>query len=179
MRQYLILGGIGLFILSIITIGMMWVGYSNQEVKLRNNSTAQEEVCEAHFDKMWKVIKQKAQVTEEYKSTFMEVYPELMSGRYGNDDGGAFMKWIQEDNPDFDVSLYKDLMVAIEAQRESFFDDQKRWIDIKLQHDNLLATIPSKWFVGSRPELVINIIKSETTEAVYSTGQENDIELFE
>jgi hypothetical protein len=69
-------------------------------------------------------------------------------------------------------------MVAIEAQREQFFDDQKTLIDIKMQHDNALATFPSSLFVGGREPIIITVITSETTEAVYSTGQENDISLF-
>jgi uncharacterized protein YqiB (DUF1249 family) len=168
-----------------LSVLFMYMSYSNAEVKLRNRAVAQEKVCEANFDKMWKVIKQKAGVTEQYKDGFRDIYVDLIRGRYANTDSSGtvkqsdnLMKWIQESNPVFDVSLYKDLMVAIEAQREAFFDEQKTLIDIKMQHDNCLNTFPSSLFVGSRPVIEIKIITSETTEEVYSTGQENNIELF-
>jgi uncharacterized protein YqiB (DUF1249 family) len=164
---------------------LMYASYSNAEVRLRNRATAQEKVCEANFDKMWKVIKQKAQVTDQYKNGFKEIYVDLIRGRYASTDttgnvkqSDNFMKWVQESNPNFDVSLYRDLMVAIEAQREQFFDDQKTLIDIKMQHDNCLNTFPSSLFVGSRPVIEIKIITSATTEEVYKTGQENNVNLF-
>jgi hypothetical protein len=163
----------------------MYMSYSNAEVRLRNRATAQEQVCQANFDKMWKVIQQKAQVTDQYKESFRAIYVDLIRGRYASTDSSGtvkqsdnFMKWIQESNPTFDVSLYKDLMVAIEAQRESFFDEQKTLIDVKMQHDNCLTTMPSALFVGSREPVKITVITSEKTESVYETSQENDVKLF-
>ena len=55
---------------------------------------------------MRKVLKQKAQVTDEYKSAFESIYPKLIEGRYSKGDG-SLMKWIKESNPNFDVSLYQ------------------------------------------------------------------------
>ena len=100
----------------IVLVGMYFT-YNNKEVSLRKEINAQRGKIESVHDKMWKVIQQKAEVSEQYRETFEKIYPELISGRYANDGNNA-MKWIQEANPDFDTSLYKDLQQAIEIQRE-------------------------------------------------------------
>ena len=87
----------------IVLVGMYFT-YNNKEVSLRKEINAQRGKIESVHDKMWKVIQQKAEVSEKYRETFEKIYPELISGRYANDGNNA-MKWIQEANPDFDTSL--------------------------------------------------------------------------
>lgn len=169
---------IGISLLSIGGIfALMYVGANNKEVKLAEQITAQKQVCEAFYDKLWKIISQKAQVAEQYKNTFKEIYPQLISGRYAN-DSGTLMKWIQESNPTFDVSLYKDLSASIEGERAGFFMEQKKLIDLDREHKVLRKTIPSSWFVGDRPDVKFTIITSDKTEAVYKTGKENNVDVF-
>lgn len=176
MKKALIIG------LAIVTIGIifgsMYVSSSNGEIRLRNQITAQQDVCKAYYDKLWKVISQKAQVADQYKDAFKEIYPKLIEGRYGNEKGGALMKWIQESNPTFDVSLYKDLSVAIEGEREGFFMEQKKLVDLNAQHRNVRQTWPGSMFIGSRPDIAIIIVTSAKTDEVMKSGQENDIEIF-
>lgn len=166
---------VGLFVL-ITTIS--WVSANNNEISLRNQIEAQKQTCQAFYDKLWKVISQKAQVAEQYKTAFKEIYPELIAGRYGDEKGGTLMKWITESNPNFDVSLYKDLSASIEAERAGFFMEQKKLIDLDREHKNLRQKFPSSIFVGSRPDVEYTIITSDKTEEVYKTGKENDVELF-
>jgi hypothetical protein len=173
---------VGLIALVVIGLSMFFYGVSinNKDVDLRNLAVAQSETCEAYFDKMWKVLKQQAGVSEKYAEDFKEIYPKLIEGRYSN-GGGQMMQWVQERNPDFDTSLYNKLMNSIEAQREGFFNEQKKLISIRNQHDNLRLKFPSGWvlgMVGSTDQLEITIIKSLKTEKVYESGQENDVELF-
>jgi hypothetical protein len=145
---------------------------------LRNKVVAQEQVRAGYFDKMWKIINQKAQVADQYKDAFREIYPSLIEGRYGNEQGGMLMKWITEHNPQFDVSLYKDLMHSIEAERTGFFLEQKKLTDLAREHQDVRTTFPSKIFVGHRSAIVVTIITSDVTDKVISSGKENDIELF-
>ena len=58
------------------------------------------------------------------------------------------MKWIKESNPNFDVSLYKDLMQSIEIQRSEFQTSQERMLDIIREHETLVKTYPAKWFIS-------------------------------
>jgi len=172
--------GIGVVILLVIMTAIWAVSLSNNEIKLRNRGNKQQEVCSAYFDKMWKVLQQKAGVTDQYRDGFKEIYTAMIEGRYSDEGKGreTFMKWIQESNPTFDVSLYKDLMASIEGERNGFFIEQEKLIDIDRQHKDMRMIWPNTLIIGDKPDLDIIVIKSIKTEQVYKTGQENDIDLF-
>jgi len=150
---------------------------SNDEIKLKNRVVAQQETCSAYFDKMWKVINQDAQVADKYKDAFKEVYTPLIEGRY-SDGGGKLMKWIQEHNPQFDPTLFKKVMEAIESQREGFFMEQTKLIDIDREYQNLVSVFPNTVILGSRTGIKIKVIKSLKTDNIYKSGQENDVDVF-
>ena len=177
MKKSLIIGllSVGTFVILIVGMG---ISASNKEVALRSKIEAQKQVVESYYDKMWKVISQKAQVTDQYKDAFKDIYPKLIEGRYGNENGGTLMKWITESNPTFDVSLYKDLMASIEAERASFTMEEKRLFDLANQHRIVLNSFPSSIFVGGRGEIEITVVSSAKTKEVMKTGEENDINLF-
>jgi hypothetical protein len=163
--------------LSIIIV-IIGVSASNKEIRLRSQITAQKQVCEAFYDKLWKVISQKAQVAEQYKEGFKEIYPALIEGRYGNENSGTLMKWITESNPTFDVSLYKDLMMSIEAERTGFFMEQKQLVDLNNEHRIIRQTFPGNIFIGHRSDIEITIVSSDVAKKVMETGEENDIIIF-
>jgi hypothetical protein len=172
-----IITGVSILTFAIIVV-IIGVTASNKEIRLRSQITAQKQVCEAFYDKLWKVIAQKAQVADQYKSAFKEIYPQLIEGRYGNEKGGTLMKWITESNPTFDVSLYKDLMLSIEAERAGFFMEQKRLVDLNNEHRIIRQTFPASVFIGGRADIEITIVSSDATKKVMETGKENDIEIF-
>lgn len=151
---------------------------SNNEIKMRAQTVAQQETNQAFFDKMWKIINQQAGVAEEYRESFKDVYNGIMEGRYQNARGGALMSWIQEHNPEFDSGLFKKIQQSIEAQRDAFFIEQKKLISYQTQHKIYLTTVPNKWFIGSRDTIAITIVKSEKTERVFETGKEELEPLF-
>lgn len=161
----------------VLILVMMYISYNNKEVALRKEAEAQKGKVESVHDKMWKTIQQKAGVTDEYRETFEKIYPELISGRYSQGDGSA-MKWIQESNPDFDTSLYKDLMQAIEVQRAYFDQAQSRMIDIIRQRETLLETIPAKFFISNKTKIDYTIISSTRSKDVMVTGLDDDVDLF-
>lgn len=170
---------VGTVVLLALTVVLMGIGYRNQEVGLRNQAAAQEKANTVIYDKVWKVIAQKAQISEKYKDSFKDIYKEIMAGRYAGEAGKApLFKWIQEQNPQFSVELYKDLSDAVEGNRAEFARVQNRLVDIKREHDNLRQKFPSSLFVGGRAELVIRIVISDKTERVFETGKDNEVELF-
>lgn len=173
----LIVTGFILISFALIT-AVTYVSSSNSEISLKNKIEAQAKTCEAYYDKLWKIIQQKTGVAKEYAKTFKDIYPALIEGRYGNEKGGTLMKWITESNPTFDVSLYKDLMSSIEAERTGFFMEQKKLIDLDREHKVLRQQFPASFFIGSRPDVKFTIITSSKTESVYKTGKEDDMELF-
>lgn len=173
-RGWLIGAAVGA--LFIIIVAIMWVSASNSEVRLRNKAEAQEQVCKNNFDNMFKQIAQVAQVADQYKETFKEIYPALIEGRYKGDQ--TLMKWVTESNPNFDTKLYSKLVDIIEEKRDDFQHQQDKLADIVREHKDLLGTWPSSMFVGGREPLQVTFVSSANTKEVYRTGEENDIEVF-
>lgn len=164
------------FFIGIITI--CYFSYNNKEISLRKQAIAQEDRIEVVYDKVWKVIQQKVQVSNEYKDAFAEIYPQLMAERYGGENDGTLMKWIKESNPDFDTSLYKDLSQSIEVLRTEFQKNQERMLDIIREHSTLCERYPSRWFISNKVPIEYEVISSTATKAVIDSRMEDDINLF-
>ncbi len=97
--------------IALVVITVIWaISVSNKEKTIKLTGEAQQTTCEAFFSNMWEILKTKAGVANEYREAFKEIYPQLIEGRYSQGDG-TLMKWIQESNPNFDTSLYKDLIL--------------------------------------------------------------------
>ena len=160
------------------TFAGMYFSYNNMEIALRAKAEAQVGKIEGGHDKMWKVIQQKAQVTTEYKDAFAEIYPEIISGRYSGEGDGSLMKWVTESNPNFDTSLYTDLMQSIEILRSEFQRNQETMLDLVREHKVLISTFPSKWFISNTMEIEYTVISSTKSKGVLETGIDDDVKLF-
>jgi hypothetical protein len=88
------------------------------------------------------------------------------------------MKWIKEANPQFDTSLYKDVMNSIEEQRTIFRKAQEVMIDKKREHETLCKTYPGRWFISDTSPIEYTIISSTTSKQVMETGVDDNVELF-
>ena len=163
----------GVFIL--LVLGMFF-RYNNQEKRLHVQIDAQIDKIEGVHDKMWKVITQKAEVSADYRTSFDSIYVGIMEGRYS--EGGSFMKWITESNPEFDTSLYKDLMQSIELLRTEFQKSQERVIDLIRERKTLIEVYPSCWFVQDKSEIDYTIISSTRSKMVMETGIDDNVKLF-
>lgn len=173
-----ILSTIAVIVIAAVGIGLGAVGISNEEIELRNQADAQQKANEATFDKVWKVLKQKAGIMDKQRDDFRAVYTGIMNERYQGEAAGApAFKWIKEHNPEFPMDMYKDVSDAIESNRAEFLRVQKRLIDIKREHDNLLKKFPSSLIVGSRPALEIQVVTSKRTKRTFETGEENEEDL--
>lgn len=168
--------GLGVVVALVGMVFMMYVSASNGEVRLRNAVVAQQKANETSFDTCWKIVQQQAQVTDKYKDAFKEIYVGLMEGRH-YEKGGSLFKFVMESNPKFDSKLFLKLATSIESQRTVFKRDQQKLIDLKREHDNMLTTIPSSWFVGSRPPVEIKIVTSTKTTEAFNSGKEDDVDL--
>lgn len=165
----------------VVVIGLivfsMGVSYKNDEVRYVNQFKAEEQKIEATYDNMWKSIQQIAEVSNEYKESFKDIYIEITDKRYSKDNG-VLMKWITESNPNFDPKLYEKLSNVIEVERRRFLNAQTKIIDIQRLHNNMLDVIPSKWFLGSCERLEYEVISSSRAKNVMSTRMDDDIDIF-
>lgn len=156
-----------------------YITYNNKYVTLKNLISAKTTDIENNYDAMWKILSQQAQVSDQYKEGFKEIYIGIMEGRY-QDKGekqGSLMSWIKEANPQFDSSLYSKLMVSIEANRKEFMNKQTQLIDMGREMDNLQTIIPSKWFVPNE-KIPIKIITSSKAKRSIESGVDDDVDLF-
>jgi hypothetical protein len=160
------------------TFAGMYFSYNNKEIALRAKAKAQVGKIEGVHDKMWKVIQQKAQVTTEYKDAFAKIYPEIISGRYSGDGDGSLMKWVTESNPNFDTSLYTDLMQSIEILRSEFQRNQETMLDLIREHKTLCTTYPGRWFISNTMEIEYTVISSTKSKVVMETGIDDDVKMF-
>lgn len=163
-----------------IMFGASLVSFSNVEIDLRSNYEAKTDANKADFDAMWKIISQTAQVPEQYKNGFAEVYGKIMEARYNEEAGGTLMRWIQEQNPQFDSSMYARIQTVVEGQRTSFATRQKELRDVKREHDKLLRQFPGALynvFLG-RDELPVVLVTSDKTEKSFETGKDDSVNLF-
>lgn len=153
------------------------VGTLNNDATLKNRVAAQVDVRDAHFDKMFKVIAQRAQITKASSEVQVQLVESLVKGR-----AATFIKVVQEANPEsaFDRSQFTELANSVEAQREDFFREQKLLIDLVREHHTLHDSFPSGFilsFAGRQKVAKPIIITSDTAKEAASSGSENEIEL--
>lgn len=154
------------------------IHYNNGEIALRNSFKTSVADVEASHDKMWKVISQKAQITGEYRSAFEQIFPKIIEGRYGGQKDGSLMKFVVEANPNFDTSLYRDLMQSIEAERADFLTKQEVALDIQREYNTYIRQQPAAFFIGPVDELKYKVISSGRSKEAMETGEDNDVDLF-
>lgn len=176
-----IIAGIGLagtFVLAIFVVIIMYFSYSNSEVRLRNAIVAKQKDNQSEMDAMWKNISQTAQVAEKDRSSLMEIFNGYATARVGTDPKTPLMNWIKESVPNIPPGTFDKLMNIIVSQRDGFKFRQKELLDFKREHDNIIDTYPSHFFVGGRGKIDVVIVTSTRTENVFKTGKDDDTQLF-
>lgn len=177
MKQTIIIITAVILVLFGIIYVTMSISASNREASLRNAIEAKIKDNKSNYTKMFEILVEQAGVSAQYAEDFKEIYPSLVEGRYKH-GGGQMMQWITEHNPQFDTSLYKQVMTSIEAQRESFHTTQQQLTDLSRQHNNLLTMFPSKWFLSDIQPIEIPIVINDATDKAFSTGKEKSMNLF-
>ena len=167
---------LGIFLTFLISF-LLYISYNNTENSLRQAVLSKQEDSKNQYSAMWQIIKSQASISDKYANDFKEIYPKLISGRYKNDKT-TMMKWVQERNPDFDVSLYKKLMNTIEIQRSNFKIHQTSLIDLNREHKTFIKSMPERWFIDEKNEIEIVILQTKISEKAFETGTEEEMELF-
>ena len=166
---------VGLLVLSVIGLfGIATVlGAFNADANLRSRIEAFQRQQEASFDTMRKVIAQKQGLPAAAKKDLLELTRELVAGR----QGGSLLKSVQEQYPDFNMALYRDLSRSIEAQRDKFFRVQSELFDAKREHDALLRRPISGTLLAMAGRQPVNIVvvSSSSAKEIVQNGLEDDI----
>ena len=171
-------------------------GWSNydKEVHLRKGIQGKSNSNEASFDTMKKILSQKVQIANVGQTQLKEIYADLIEGR----KGGALFKVVSEQYPDPEkaMSLWKDLMSSVEAERKIFLRDQKSIQDMVVERESLIAGFISRPMLklfggdtmpmkrkghpeadGTPADHQYIFITSSDTERTSETGKEDDTDL--
>lgn len=133
---------VGVFFVTMGAIALAFIGTMNTNAELTNQFKAKQLDNTVVYDNFWKTLKQKAGVVELGADKQTEFFDKIMAARYEDKDN-VLVNMITEQNPTFDMSLFKDLSLSIEALRKEFTNHQSMLIDIKRE-------------LHSAPELVYN-----------------------
>lgn len=158
------------------------VSYKNQEVRLRSLIVNKQKDNESEFDNMWKKISQTAQIDEKARDTLKDIFVSHAEARNssGSQDG-SLMKWVQESVPQVNLATTQNLMNIVTGSRDSWTFRQKELLDYKREHDILLDSVPSGWFIsvfGNSEHIEVKIITSTRSAEAMNTGKDDDVELF-
>jgi hypothetical protein len=127
-------------------------------------------------------IAEAAQVPAMQRDDLKEVVTAALDARYGDEGSRAMFQFIQEQNPTIDSTVYVELQRIIVAGRQDFQNAQTRLIDQKRVYETALGSFwQGTWMnVAGYPKVDLaqyNIVTNARTEEVFTTGQEEAIQL--
>lgn len=184
----LVVLGALLIILSLIGVSTWsWIGgFYDKANTTRVASQAKEKEAQQVYDKVWKVITQKAQVNQKYSEDFKKIFIGITEKKYSGKNPA--MEWIKEQNPTLDVSLYRELSQAIEANRNEYLETVKEQLSIAQEHNTLVSSSESffpclvlRSFGNPNKAcdtLEVKQVLSDRTEESFKSGKDNNVELF-
>jgi hypothetical protein len=145
-----ILLGVGLVgFLFVVTVAGIVIGFNNDCVTAEAGIKKQYEQNQNNYANYFNKLKELAQVPDQYASDLEKVYLGAIQGRYGKDGSTAVVQMIQEQNPNLDPGMYRQIMQVIEAGRNAFEADQKMLIERKTDYaDDKLKRFPGSVLAG-------------------------------
>lgn len=174
-------------VIGVLAVILFWfigsfISISNRDKQLRNVFTQKISERTTFYDKMWKTLSQKSQITIKNDSSFQNIVNLQVTGQKTSEN--TMMVWIQQSNPSASFTevskLYQELSLAVEAEREGFYEREKDLQSVKLQHDNLIDMFPGSLILSilGREKLIYKPITSDITDEVIKSGKDNNTKLF-
>jgi hypothetical protein len=123
-----------------------------------------------------------AQVPTMYKDDLKEVYTGIMAGRYGNDGSQAMFQWFQEQDIQFDSTLYTQIQQVMEAGRTKFENSQTVFVDKKRAYETNLGYLwKGTWLrIAGYPKINLDdykIITSGHAQQAFETGVDEGVKI--
>ncbi len=184
-------GGAGIVALiilgALLLLGGLVVGYivsaGNYANSVENQLKASQSDSKNVLANYGQKVIEAAQVPGMYADDLSRVTREAIAGRYGPNGSQAVMQWIQEQNPQFDSSLYGKIQQIIEGGRKDFEIAQRRQIDIRRQYETALGEIPRGWVmrnINGYPKVNLSdfdIVSTDRADDAFRTKKEAPLQL--
>lgn len=171
---------VGVLVVAALTIGSVASYYNNfaqTEIQVKKFNKDSENNLSAYTMK----VQETAQIPDMYKDGLKEVIKDTFQGRYGQDGSKAVMQWIQEQNIQFDPSLYKEIQVVISSGRDEFRISQTKKLDACAIYETKLAQFPGSLIAGMfgfpRIDLdqVCQVVSDGRTQDAFKSGTQTPI----
>ena len=177
-----LLAVLGVLVLCVVIFISSLMGINNQCASFEQTIIAQYKQNQNSYDNYFKKVKEVAQVPDMYTASFKSVYDGMMKGRYGAEGSKAVFQWIQENNPSFDSSVFKEIQEVIVAGREDFEANQKTLLDKKQVYQSMLNSMPDGFFakIVGYPKIDLSkydIVTSDETEKVFATKKSEPLQI--
>jgi hypothetical protein len=169
----LVLGGGILAIVSYATL----MGTYQEATRLKNEITAEQKNVKITYDNSWKIVMEKAEVSEQYTDAYKQIIKSMTADRYANGTGTVSAS-IAENNPTIDLSPLKDLMNTLEGLREKYQLDQKKVLSKNNVYENIRTATVSGMILsamGFLKQLDIQTVTSTRTENAFETGKDDKV----
>lgn len=176
-------GIMAVILLGAVALGFTLIGYNNTAVRFENNIGKFDKESQNVLSNYTMKLKEKAQVPEMYVKDLGDIVDKTFKGRYGEDGSKAMFQFIQENMPNFDSSLYKELQITMEAGRNEFKLTQSRKLDICTQYETMTQTFPANILFGivnkgyQNVEKQCTILVDSSTQAKFESGVDSVIKL--
>lgn len=173
---------LGVILFAIISVVSLCIGYYNTGVQYDAKLAAVFDENKVVLNTYTTKVQEVAQVPDMYKDGLKEVVKATFEGRYGKDGSKAVMQWIQEQNIQFDSSMYKQIQQVIESGRNDFQTSQKILVDTKRVYETELKSFPGVMFYSilGFPKVSLETYKIVTLGSVnakFESGQDEVIKL--
>ncbi|ASZ77744.1 hypothetical protein [Salmonella phage SP1] len=173
---------VGLAILAFAVIGIgSVVSYFNDFNRIEQQVKKFNKDSENHLSNYTLKVQETAQIPDMYKNSLKEVIKDTFQGRYGADGSKAVMQWIQEQNIQFDSSLYKEIQVVISSGRDEFRISQTKKLDACAIYETKLGQFPGSLIAGifGYPRIDLDktcqVVSDTRTQAAFDSGVQTPI----
>ena len=167
--------------------GVLLVGYIGAVISQMNTAKNLGFDCDARlkantatFDNMYKKIVQSSKIPGEKARQIKEILSAYVQGRGGN--AGQVVSMVRESVPDIQLPEYSQLINIITGSRDSWTRNQEELVNRVTVYNKYISDVGlvrsvAMSFGGFQPKEA-KLITSDKTEEAFSTGKDNDTNLF-